>query len=583
MAEKSSPRRLARSQIARGFNQFSRRINWGWLVIALVFAINLILISPKLMPTLHDLNPGDETKYIDSGRSLVRGYTRGFEWSPLSSFFYAPIYLVVREWANWFSWMATFGRILLFTMMWFSFYHLGRQFESYFSRWIVPGAMLVSFSLLEILKNPSDALFASMSCLAMARLVAYRNQRRIRDIWLGSAFMGLAALSRNDGLFLYPAFFGLAVYLGRKRETAGRVLAATIIPASVLVVGYLARSGLTAGDWDLGTGGRGYTAYTWSLSTNFGYEAQEITDRLGEDIDASQSFIRAIVRRPDLLLMQVRHNLARLPSEVLEAYGKRIAPPLFYLAVLGAFFLWRRRETFLLALLLFWPLHSLIYLGFYLRPGFLLLDQFTVLILAALGAEFMRRQANTTTDRVLWSAPFALLALYGGLFSKLAFLVAGLIPFLALWTWWAASRSSEPRSASAAYGMMALLIAGLLLRNGYPFPNYPRIGETPMDRAVQFLEQVLPEGARIYSYEALPPLAAKMTHLEWNDLESEFHEQIGFCDLLREQRVRALFVTPDTILKQPELWDNIEIARGSCLERSFVVDPGSIQIFIVEG
>lgn len=561
----------------------SRRIGWNWVVVALIFVSTFLLVSPKLMPTLHDLNPGDETKYIDSGRSLIRGYTRGFEWSPLSSFFYAPIYLIVRNSANWFSWMAAIGRGLLFTLLWFSFYHLGKQFEPRFSRWIIPGAMLVSFSLLEILKNPSDALFAAMSCLAMARLVAYRNQASMRDIWLGSAFMGLAALSRNDGLFLLPTFFGLAVYLTWKREPAARVLAAILLPPLVLVGGYLARTGLTTGDWNLGTGGRGYTAYTWSLWTNFGYAPEEVSALLGPEVDRSQSFLQAIVQRPDLLLRQVRFNLGRLPAAVLDAYGQRIAPPLFYLALVGGFSLWRRRKGFLLALLLFWPLHSLIYLAFYLRPGFLLLDQFVVLAMAAVGADYICREVSEIPKRVLVSAPLALLALFGALFGKLAFLVAGLIPLLALWTWWVASRSSEALLASGPNGLIALFIAGLVLRNGFPFPNYPQIGETPMDRAVQFLEEALPEGARIYSYEALPPLAAKMTHLEWSDLKSSFHAGIDFCDLLREQRVQALFVTPDTTQKQQDLWDNIQMANGICLERAFVIDPGSLQVFLVEG
>lgn len=558
-------------------------LSWAQLSVILFFASNLLLVSPDLMPTLSDLNPHDETKYIDSGRSLARGYTRGFAWSPLSSVVYAPIYLAVQDSADWFSWMATWGRVLLLGLLWFSFYHLGRQFERYFPRWVMPGLMLVGITLTGILSNPSDALFASMSCLAMARLMAYSGGHRRSDLWLGSMFMGLASLSRNDGLFLLPFFVLAAAYLGWRREPRLKLAAAAMVPAAALVVGYVILRGIPGGNFSLGTGNRGYSAYTWSIKTNFQPSSQDLAALLGTADDSSETLATVILRNPEVFLRQVKFNLSSLPEAVLVAYGKRLAAPLFYLGLAGAVALWRRRAYFALILLLIWPIHSVLYLAFYLRSGFLLLDQFVPLTLAAVGACFLARDVSTLLQQLFWSAPLLALAVYGVLDAKLALAVGGIVPFLALWVWWVARGTPQSSSYSASFGLAALFVAGLILRDGYSFPNYPPIGQTPMDRAVGYMAQAVPEGSKVYAYVPLPALAAKMSHVEWPDLSLSIEQGMPLCQTLAEHQVRALYVTPEMIRQQPDFWELMQGADGKCIVRGFVADPGSLQVFLVTG
>ncbi len=558
-----------------------RRFSWQWLAVGLLFASSLLLVSPDLMPTLNDLNPHDETKYIDSGRSLVRGYTREFEWSPLSSVVYAPIYLAVQHSPDWFSWMAALGRGVLFSLLWFSFYHLGRQFDRFFPRWLLPCLMLAGVSLTGILRNPSDALFAAMSALAMARVVAYNNKPDIKQLWLGSAYLGLAALSRNDGLFLYPVFLVASVYLALRRERTVKLIAACVVPAVALVIGYVVVRGLPQGDFSLGTGYRGYTAYTWSVGSNFRLNPQDVTALIGSDDENSRSLARVILRHPDVFTRQVKHNLSSLPDVLLSAYGQRLAPPLFYLALVGALALYRRRAWFQLGLLLIWPLHSALYLAFYLRAGFVLLEQSAVLVLAALGADFLCRELVDLGRQALWSAPLLGLAVFGFVDDKLAIAVGGVVPLLALWVWWFAQRTSHDVAYPATLGLLVLLLAGVILRDGYSFPNYPEIGRTPMDRAVQFLLERLPQGSGVYAYVPLPALAARMSHVERADLAAPLGQGSSLCEVLLARQVRALYVTPEMISQLPDFWELIVASEGSCIDRALVADPGSIQVFLV--
>lgn len=553
-----------------------------WSVLLLVlFVANLLLVSPDLFPLLNELNPNDEVKYIDSGRSLVSGSLRGIEWSPLSSFVYAPIYLIVQQSVDWLVWAAAIGRILLFGLLWYSAYRLGKEFNELFPPLIMVALVFVVTTAKEIVRNPSDALFASTAALALAQLFAFRKSHNLRELALGSLFMGLTALSRNDGLFLLPVFWIVSTYLATRQHRLGRSLVAAVVPIVLLVGGYLSVTAISAGEFHLGVGFRGYTAYTWSLENVLGLTPEQIGDQLAVASGTRPSVPSAVLASPALFLELVRSNVTHLPEAMLEAYGKRLATPLFYFALAGAVSLAHRRSYVTLGILLLWPLHSLIYLGFYLRPGFLLLHYYLVLVMAAMGVSWLVREVRRPRAQLLWSVPLVGLGAYGLLDHKLAIMLAGAVTLIALWVVWLGLDIAGATPSPVAAGLLVMLFAGLVLRDGYSFPNYPPVGDTPADRANQFLQRSLPRGSNIVADWPLYPIASRMAHVAWDDLGVRDADQGDGCEVLRDQDIGALFVTPETVRLHRDLWEFVQDPAQTCLGKPFVADPGSLQVFLV--
>ena len=83
-----------------------------------------------------------------------------------------------------------------------------------------------------------------------------------RSLWSASIFIGLAALTRNDGMILYAAFL-LIVLLVIKNEQLSlkHKLAASILPFAGLVLGYLLVYALVTGNFQVGTKERTWVAF----------------------------------------------------------------------------------------------------------------------------------------------------------------------------------------------------------------------------------------------------------------------------------------------------------------------------------
>ncbi len=158
---------------------FLNRMNRETLLVLLILLVNLVLVSPDLLPEYQEINHFDETKYIDSGRSLINGDLRELARGPLVALVYAPLYLITKNSPNWFLLSAGIGRVLLFILMWLTTFRLSMQFKRYFHPFIAVGLLFISTALIKILSNPSDALFTSMSALALAYTVSFSQSNRV--------------------------------------------------------------------------------------------------------------------------------------------------------------------------------------------------------------------------------------------------------------------------------------------------------------------------------------------------------------------------------------------------------------------
>ena len=160
------------------------------ILIIVLFIINLILVSPELLPSYQEINPHDATKYIDSGRQLIDGgEIREISRAPTLSLIYALIYLFVRHTSDWFVLSAGIGNVLLFTIVWFSTLYFGLRFKDDVHPYILAGFIFLSPAVVIILENPSDALYAALSAIALAKTIDFYRTKDVRDLVKASIIM----------------------------------------------------------------------------------------------------------------------------------------------------------------------------------------------------------------------------------------------------------------------------------------------------------------------------------------------------------------------------------------------------------
>jgi hypothetical protein len=147
-----------------------------------------------------------------------------------------------------------------------------------------------------------------------------------------------------------------------------------------------------------------------------------------------------------------------------------------------------------------------------------------------------------------------------------------------VWLAWPGSRRG---AASTAAPFVVMLGAGLILRGPYSFPDYPRVGLSAQERAVHFLEENLPPGSTVAVPVPLPALAARMADIELSGAPASSSGAGDLGHWLADNEVRAVYVDPSFIQDHPEIWQSIQGEVGVVLQRAFIGDPGSIQVFLV--
>lgn len=182
-----------------------QRVQTQKIVLLLAFLLNLVLVSPSLMPEFAWINPFDEAKYIDSGWRLARFDLRDLAWGPLVAFVYAPLHLLLGRSPDWFLAEAWAGRFILFVLLQFSAFYLASRFKGTAHPYVVAGVLFVSLPFFTVVSNQSDALFASLSALALGALLSFYHSRRLADISLGSLFVGFAMLTRAEAVSWHPS------------------------------------------------------------------------------------------------------------------------------------------------------------------------------------------------------------------------------------------------------------------------------------------------------------------------------------------------------------------------------------------
>lgn len=563
----------------------------AWLPLIL-FGANLLLVYSVFLPHLADINLWDEASIVAGGRALLQGQVPGYASNPLVAILYALTYLPFKTSPFWLVQSTSLGRLILFSLLWLGTYLVARRL----SRWAAPlvmlGVLFVTPASIDILRFPTDPLFASLAAVSFSFVLGYWQEGRARQALWASFFLGLAALARNDGLILFGVFVPIMVLVAAPLRQWKVSLAASIGPFVLVVGGAVLITGLFNGSFDLGTMARTYDNFESGQQVvgggtgegNAVIQARLEARRLfGTPEENGYSVVRAIQRNPSAYLARLKAILRGLPDTILHAYGIRFAAILFLLAARGVLELIVRKQWRLLAMLGLWPAHLVT--GFVItifREGHVLFPFYIVFGLASIGIVSALGRLGNRWERFGWSGILGGLAVITLLTNKLAVFYGVILLLLAIWLCVVGLKILGTSSASSAVCLLILLAGGLILRGGYPSPSIRVLGSAADEQAVLFLRDHLPPGSAVAAGAPGAVIEADMfpATLSAADVPTGRSPE-AMVDWLRSQGIRAVYVDQTLWADNRALWDLLQQQIGKGLERVFAGDGGDIQVLMV--
>jgi hypothetical protein len=562
-------------------------------VALLSFAATLFLVYNFFFPGMRDINVWDESVYVNTGRNLAEGQLPSFARNPLIGLIYAVTYLPFANSPFWLVQSVAFGRLVLFGLMWLSCFLIATRLSDWIPPYSVAGLLLVFPVTLEILLNPSDALFAAMSGFAFWQLLAFCQTRAGRHLAWASFFCGLAALSRNDGLVLFGIFVALAaLIIGRTRWQAFW-LAAIAGPFAALVGGYLLLYGAVTGDFSLRTEERAYTAFQQGHAIDYRPDptcdqkplkcaVQQAAQLYGTAEENDFSIFNAIRRNPGAYLSRVSKQVRALPELVYDMLGPRTAFLMFILFARGALELIRRRAWLLAALLAIWPAFLGVYFLTFFRIGYLRMPYYLLYVVAAIGAVSFLADARQQRPARVWTGLLAAATVAGMLTDTRAlyFTTGLLLAALAMVRW-----LPDPDDSRAPYaaGLIALLCVGLILRPTLDPPVRRDLAAGEEEQALLTAYAVLPPGSLV---AAGAPGWVSAARLEYFDLngpefgELESGEQV--YALLKAQGVEAVYVDSALSNANDHIWLLMEPDLDRWYDTAYSGREGSIRLLLLK-
>jgi len=549
--------------------------------------LNILLGASAILPACDEINPFDGAKYVESGRQLVDGgELREISRSPTLALMYAAIYVFVQGSMDWLVLCAGIGNLILWSFLWFGTYYLGLRFRDDFEPVILLGIVFLSPVLIIILGNPSDALYAGFSVLALARTIDYSRSLRLRDLAWASFFIGLAFITRLDGLYLFPLFIILAVILGYRKIKLHRLALAVLLPGLAIIGAFFLASGISRGNFSTNYGGIAYASLQWYGTTDASgtlIGGEEVIETFGTSQENRGSALVAFAHNPSAVLEKILDNLRKVPNQILSDYGDKKFTPFFLLFMLaGVFAVIRKKSYFLVILFALWPLNVVLYLPYYTRSGYYLHSFFIPFILSAFGLKYVFSPGRSNRERAVILAAISIFAIYSILDQKPAFVAAAVLSIGVVVLHWLSLRSESNPGRSQAVGLLLAGCAGLILRSPFSFPQPWIVGESPAEQAVHYLENRLDRGDVVGTYVPKPVVAARMTERPLYGIPIGDDPVADLQAWITSNNVKALIVEPNFINSYPEIWNAIQLSQGISIELERIFDPGSTQVFVVK-
>jgi hypothetical protein len=561
------------------------------LIPALLFFLNLFLVYAVFLPNLSDLNPWDEAGYLHAGQVMIDGGRfPALGGNPLTVLFFGLTYLPFKASTYWMVYSASLAKALLFILLWLGTYLVASRLSKFAPTVIALGIFFVTPLAIEMLRFPSDPLFAAMAALSLWQLLKYKASTNHRHLILASFFMGMAAMARNDGLVLFVILVLLSLMISLQRKVWWRSLLSSLLPFSILIGGYILVYGLATGDYRLGTMERTYENFESGQQVNYSGDGEfnaVIESRLearrlfGTPEENQYSIFNAIKRNPQEYLRRLTALVKVLPQIILLAYGIRFAVPLFLFAGRGIIELLRRKEYAIAIILCLWPAHLLTGFAITLfRQGHLQFPFYVVFGLAAIGLAALLSNLEARSERSWVTILLLAFCLYGIIDNKLAIFYGAAIILLSIWVIYL-SFFREGQFLTAI-PLLILLMAGIVIRGNFPSPVIRAIGTDPKEQCVKYLVEHFEPGTAVAAASPGVVWAAKMSNAGLSSADvPRGRTPDEFFRWLEDQGVEAIYVDNELYNGLPGIWKFIEPLIGKNYERVFQVEQGNYQILFM--
>lgn len=551
------------------------------LIAGFAVGLNLILVAPDLMPAFAEINPYDEAKYIESGSRLLDLQVREQAWGPLVAVPYSLLHLLFGSSPSWFVMEAWGGRFLLFIGLWISTLYLSVKIGTRSLLLTATGVLFVTYYFIRIVPNQSDALFVILSALTLAKLISFHMRHRLKDIWQGSIFVALAALTRTEAILLVPLYIALILVLGSNQRPLHRLALKGIIPSLVILGAFALVSRVSGDSLGFSIGSKAYESFEWNQSvlTNGNVEAgrREAQRLFGTAEENQGSIIRAISRNPMAFVQRIVANAKTLPDHYFDAFGKRLGPMILLFAGIGSLVLIRTGSLALFGIITIWAIQPFVALGF-LSAHIVPQIGYIFLILAAVGIcdTFGFNRLNIPKWGLIILA--ILISIYALLDRKPALLPGSLLLASVVVISWIAEQSIRKRHMTMAISSMLALAAVLILRGPFAFPNFPMLGASSGEAAIYTLQRKFPAGSRVLAQFPGPVIAARMELIKLPDSRMQSDEIVQW---LSAQDVRAIYI--DTRFPvDPSLQAVLSDQEHSYLKAKLEPDDGLVQLFLLD-
>jgi hypothetical protein len=561
------------------------------LIALLAFLLQMLFSLYRFFPTMRDINPWDEAVYINTGRLFANGVLTTFSHNPLIGIIYAFTYFPFKSSPYWLMQSDALGRVIMFALVWWSGYLIAKRFANIFPPLVWVGLLFSTTIVTDILPNPSDSLFAAMSALAFWKLITYYQNRQAREIGWASFFVGLAALSRNDGLVLFVIFVLISVFLLRPPEYRWRRVLATILPFCVLVGGYLLLYRLVTGSSLIGTTERSYVAFQQGESSVYqGNPSCQQSDircaviesqsLYGTPQENNNSILKAIEHNPQAFLARVINTIKTLPKMIYTVYGKTVAYLLFLLGFLGIYELFRQRRFAIIGILLGWTAYMGVYFFTFFKNAYLQTPYFILFTLAAIGIQSLISSFANHKRLFLWSAILVVLTAIG-IVQSLDYLYFDTLILLGLiWIGYLVYRQVPSSSYASLY--LVFLAGGLMVGGSFSPPQIQTWGQIPEERAVLLLQQRLPPDSLVAAAAPGAALAARMNYYNIEDTGQSITSAEELHSQLLGLGVKAIYVDDILVEQERYEWSLIEPGIGKDYDQIFGSGDGLVRVLLVK-
>lgn len=569
-------------------------------ILPFLFLLHLGLVSPLFFPALSDLGQYDEAFYIQNGRALAEGHPPLYAYNPLGAFLYSGLFHLLPHSPFWLILAAGAARFILFSLLWLSCGLLAHSVGILKQPWLMLGLLFISPAALVLVKNSSYALFSGFSMLAFWQVVMFCRRRVIFHLICASWLAGIAALARNDGLFLIFCLIlaGLVIHWAEFRrirfKSLAKIFLASALPFMLIVGGYLMFYAHTTGRFELGTMRRAYGAFEsarWGVyrlqPTPIGQPAvfrDNTASRIfGTSQENNYSIFRAISHNPRAFLARVRFLLMRAPLTMVNAYGKGLGILLFLLVFLGIAELLKKKEYLLLSLCLIWPLHLIVYFAFHFRRETLLMPHPIVFFLAAMGMrDFM--------DRLQSKKGYLTLQIFGGVLFFLGIilyrelkrdeLLAGAAALLC--GLFLVREILKRRQPSQNTALILILCLGALMSQPYLIPKFRKLGTAPDEQAVLFMRDHFKSGTLVASCFPAPVWASGMEYVSMIRRLRGLDSEKALVDWFSSQKCRIIYLDQNLGQYEPRVYALIRSEIGKRFRALFSSSDGKAEILSIE-